>query len=188
MNQLYPIFLKPENISFLIIGGGVIAEEKLDSILKSSPRATLKMVAKNFSDSLKIKCSKHGIKREEKDFEKNDVKGFNVAIIAINNRFVSKEIRGLLKNENILCNVADTPDLCDFYLASIVSKGDMKIAISTNGKAPGLSKRLRLFFEDIFPNEIQSVIENIDSIRKSIKNDFQKKVATVNKLTKAFKE
>jgi precorrin-2 dehydrogenase/sirohydrochlorin ferrochelatase len=88
--------------------------------------------------------------------------------------------------KNILVNVADTPDLCDFYLGSIVTKGDLKIAISTNGKSPTLSKRLREFFEDVLPENINDLILNLNEYRNSLKGSFAEKVEKLNQLTKSF--
>jgi siroheme synthase-like protein len=80
--------------------------------------------------------------------------------------------------------VADTPDLCDFYLGSIVQKGDLKIAISTNGKSPTLAKRIRAFLEDVIPEEIQESLEGMEAVRKTLKGDFQAKIQALNELTK----
>jgi precorrin-2 dehydrogenase / sirohydrochlorin ferrochelatase len=83
--------------------------------------------------------------------------------------------------------VADTPELCDFYLGSIITKGELKIAISTNGKSPTLSKRIREFFEDILPENINDLILNLNEYRKTLKGDFEEKVNKLNELTASFK-
>ena len=67
------------------------------------------------------------------------------------------------KNQNILINVADNPPYCDFYMGGIVTKGNIKIAISTNGKSPTLAKRLRQFFEDVIPNDIDDLAKNLNA-------------------------
>ncbi|MGZ4117908.1 MAG: TSUP family transporter, partial [Bacteroidia bacterium] len=83
----------------------------------------------------------------------------------------------------ILINVADTPDLCDFYLGSIVQKGDLKIAISTNGKSPTLAKRLKEVFNEALPDDTQESIENLNKFRDLLKGDFTNKVKELNKAT-----
>jgi siroheme synthase-like protein len=80
--------------------------------------------------------------------------------------------------------VADTPPLCDFYLGSIVQKGDLKIAISTNGKSPTLAKRIRAFLEDVIPEDIQTSLDQLEEARKTLKGDFQQKITQLNELTK----
>jgi hypothetical protein len=79
--------------------------------------------------------------------------------------------------------VADTPDLCDFYLGSIVQKGDLKIAISTNGKSPTLAKRLKEVFYEALPGDTQESIENLNKFRNHLKGDFANKVKELNKAT-----
>ena len=86
----------------------------------------------------------------------------------------------------MLVNIADTPTLCDFYLGGIVTKGNVKIAISTNGKSPTTAKRLRQFFEEVIPENINDLVLNLNHFRKTIKGDFEEKVNTLNKLTKSM--
>lgn len=76
--------------------------------------------------------------------------------------------------------------MCDFYLGSIVTKGDLKIAISTNGKSPTLSKRLREFFEDIIPENINDLILNLNEYRNTLKDSFEEKVKKLNDITASF--
>jgi siroheme synthase-like protein len=84
--------------------------------------------------------------------------------------------------------VADTPDLCDFYLGSIVKKGDLKIAISTNGKSPTLSKRMRQYLEEAIPDDIQELLDNLRLLRDQLKGDFEYKVKELNKVTERWKD
>ena len=110
----------------------------------------------------------------------------HLVIAATNNPDVNKQIYKDAKSRNLLINVADTPELCDFYLGGIVTKGNIKIAISTNGKSPTMAKRLRQFFEDVIPEEIDDLAQNLNHFRKTIKGDFATKVTKLNKLTKGL--
>jgi siroheme synthase-like protein len=80
-------------------------------------------------------------------------------------------------------NVADTPDLCDFYLSSIVQKGNMKIAISTNGKSPTVAKRIREVLSEMIPDEMEEVLASLGEIRNRLRGDFSEKVRELNKIT-----
>ena len=105
-------------------------------------------------------------------------------IVAINDKTTSNYIRVLAKQKKLLVNVADTPDLCDFYLGSIVDKGNLKIAISTNGKSPTIAKRMREQLNELIPDEIEGVIQNMHTIRQDLKADFAEKVRQLDDLTK----
>jgi uncharacterized membrane protein YfcA len=83
-------------------------------------------------------------------------------------------------------NVADKPDLCDFYLGSIVKKGSLKIAISTNGKSPTIAKRLRETFTEVIPDEMDLVLDNMQHIRHQLTGDFNYKVKELNKITTEY--
>ena len=188
MNTLYPIFLNTANIRILLVGGGHTAKEKLHFLLKNSPDAQITLVAKAvIADILPDEnLAKNFVTILQREFEPADLHGIHIVIAATDNPVLHQEIYQLCKTKNILINVADTPALCDFYLGSIVTKGDIKIAISTNGKSPTLAKRLREFFEDILPDEIATLADNLNSYRNEIKGDLQDKIRKLNELTRSF--
>jgi precorrin-2 dehydrogenase/sirohydrochlorin ferrochelatase len=99
---------------------------------------------------------------------------------------VNKSVYNDCKERNILVNLADNPPYCDFYMGGIVTKGNVKIAISTNGKSPTMAKRLRQFFEDVIPADINELAENLNEYRKTIKGDFEQKVEAMNEFTKSL--
>lgn len=186
-NNLYPIFLKVHQLNVLIIGGGKVALEKLSFMLKSSPNAQVTMIALEFLDELIVLAEKHDVLLVHNTVYSHTVlQDQHLVIAATNNYKVNKQVFNDAKRINLLVNVADTPDLCDFYLGGIVTKGNIKIAISTNGKSPTMAKRLRQFFEDIIPEEIDDLAQNLNRFRKEIKGDFAAKVSKLNKLTKGL--
>jgi len=188
MNTLYPIFLKLENIHILMVGAGMVGTEKLSFILKNSPDAKITIVALHIADEIKAHAnSNKNIIIQEKKFEADDIQKHQIIIAATNDKTLNKAIYDIAKSKNILINVADTPDLCDFYLGSIVTKGDLKIAISTNGKSPTLAKRMREMFETILPENIDELLQNLHNYRQQLKGNFEEKVNHLNELTKNFK-
>jgi len=119
----------------------------------------------------------------QRAFQTEDLEGEDVVIVATENHALNRRIRDEAKAKKILVNVADTPDLCDFYLGSIVTKGDLKIAISTNGKSPTFAKRLREFFEEALPDDLQQLLDNLNEVRSKLKGDFAHKVKKLNEIT-----
>jgi len=185
-NHLFPIFLKASQLNILIVGGGKVALEKLQFLLKSSPNATVLVISKDFNQELLKFSNTHQVSIIRKGYCKEVLKNKQIVIAATDNRKINQQIYQDAKAKNILINVADTPDLCDFYLGGIVTKGNVKLAISTNGKSPTLAKRLRQFFEEFLPDNIDELAENLNTYRKTLKKDFQEKVTTLNKLTKGI--
>lgn len=184
-NRLFPVFLKLENLNVLLVGGGAIAHEKLNAILSNSPQTKVKLVAESISEEIKeLAKGISSIELNERSYIKSDLKNVNIAISAVGDLALSETIKEDAKEAGILINAADKPDLCDFYLGSIVQKGDLKIAISTNGKSPTMAKRIKETLNEVFPNETQEVLENLFTIRENLKGNFEHKVKTLNHLTR----
>ncbi|WP_456421778.1 precorrin-2 dehydrogenase/sirohydrochlorin ferrochelatase family protein [Lutibacter sp.] len=183
-NELYPVFLKVSKLNILIVGGGNAAFEKLTFLLKSSPRARVFVVSLAFKNSLLELTKTYDVTILKEKYSKVILKNKQIVIAATNNKEVNKQIYIDAKNENILINVVDTPTLCDFYMGGIVTKGNVKIAISTNGKSPVLVKRLRQFFEEVIPDDVNELAENLNTYRKLLQGNLLNKIQKMNKLTK----
>jgi len=182
-NYLYPIFLKLNNLSVLIVGGGAVALEKISFLLKSSPNANVKLVAPEFLPEIQDMDESGKVQLKYRDFLKRDLSGVDILIVATNDLSVNAKIYELAKSKGILTNVADTPEFCDFYLGSIVSKGNLKIAISTNGKSPTFAKRIRELLEDLIPENINETLDILNLYRAQLKTDFKNKVKELNRVT-----
>lgn len=182
-NELYPIFLKTSRLSILIVGGGNVAEEKLTFLLKSSPDSQVELVAKDFRPEVIDLALRHNVALCRKKYETSDLKGKHIVIAATNSIEINKTIHHEARSLNILVNVADTPELCDFYLGGIVTKGNVKIAISTNGKSPVMAKRLRQYFEEFFPENMNELVGKLHQYRKGLVGDFAHKVNKLNEIT-----
>ena len=186
-NPLFPVFLKLENLQTLLVGGGNVGLEKLEALLKNSPNAEITVVADLIRDEVTELASRHPkVKLLRRKFEMQDLDEKDVVVLATDDRSLHERIKAVTRQRRILTNVADTPELCDFYLGSVVRKGDLKIAISTNGKSPTMAKRLRQFFEEIFPNNMQEILLNLRSIREQLKGDFQHKLQVLEEVTASF--
>lgn len=185
-NELYPIFLKVSQLNVLIVGGGNVALEKLTFLLKSSPNATVTMLAPHFLDATLQLASGHTVAIIHETYDKKYLEGRHIVIASTDNTEINQQIYHDCRERNILVNVADNPPYCDFYMGGIVTKGNVKVAISTNGKSPTTAKRLREFFEDVIPDNIDDLVKNLNEFRKSIKGDFEEKVTTLNEFTKGL--
>lgn len=186
-NELYPIFLKVAQLDVLIVGGGNVGLEKLTFLLKSSPNANVTVVASDFHPELIDLAQKHlSVNMVDDSYKVSYLAGKHMVIATTDNVEVNIQVYKDCKARQILVNVADNPPYCDFYMGGIVTKGNIKIAISTNGKSPTLAKRLRQFFEEVIPENINDLAENLNDFRKTIKGDFQEKVDTLNELTKGI--
>lgn len=175
----------------LIVGAGEVGYEKLFFILKSSPDANITMIAPEVSPKIvQLLAEKPGHKVTiwQKEFEATDLDGFDLIVAATNIPELNRAVRIEAKARGKLINVADTPALCDFYLGSIVTRGQLKVAISTNGRSPTFAKRFRQLLEEILPEEIDDLLQNLRIVRDQLGGDFEYKVKQLNELTASLVE
>lgn len=183
-NNLYPVFLKLDELKVLVVGGGKVGLEKLHSLLTHAPDACITLVAIQIDPAIKaIAQQNEKLKLMERPFETSDLEGHHLIIIAVNDIETSTNIKAEAQAKGILANVADKPALCDFYLSSIVSKGNLKIGISTNGKSPTMAKRLKEILNEAIPNEVEESLHNLELIRKRLNGSFADKLKKLNEIT-----
>ncbi len=186
-NKLFPVFLKLEKFRVLVVGGGKVALEKVTAILNNSPATKITLVAIEVSDEIFQLSKEHpNLTIHKRPFVSEDLDNIDFVLAAVNSRPLSLQIKQEAEKRKIITNVADTPEQCDFYLGSIVRKGDIKIAISTNGKSPTMAKRLRETFEENFPQEINESVENLTKFRSYLSGDFTQKIKELNKVTESL--
>lgn len=184
-NPLYPVFFRLDKLRLLVIGGGAVGEEKLSFILKSSPNANIRIIAPWVSEGVQelIKGFPLQISLVSRHFRPEDAADADIVVAATNLVDVNREVYLAAKHYGKIVNVADTPDLCDFYMGSIVTRGDLKVAISTNGKSPTFAKRFRQLLEEILPEESHNLVNNLKSVRDRLKGNFDYKVRELNRIT-----
>lgn len=185
-NPLYPIFLKLHELRLLIVGAGEVGYEKMSFILKSSPDAVITVVAPDVNPEITELLGTlphHRVSIERRPFDPGDVVGYDLAVAATNLPALNRQVREACKANGVLVNVADTPALCDFYLGSIVTRGQLKVAISTNGTSPTLAKRMRQVLEEVLPADVDDLLANLKTIRDRLQGSFDDKVRALNELT-----
>lgn len=187
-NNLYPIFLKTAQLNILIVGGGNVAEEKLTFLTKSSPDAKVTIVSPMFREGTSTLAQQYDVTLISDTYNKEHLKGNHLVIATTDNPKVNVQVYEDCRALDKLVNVADNPPYCDFYMGGIVTKGNVKVAISTNGKSPTTAKRLRQFFEEVIPDDIDEMVQNLNEYRKTIKGDFEQKVDKMNEITQELVE
>jgi len=180
-NPLFPVYLQLNSLHTLLVGGGNVALEKLTAILGNSAQAPITLVASKVSDAVWDFVREFPtVSVEERNLEASDLDGKDVVVVASNNDRLNEWIRAEARKRHVLINVADKPALCDFYLGSVVKKGNLKIGISTNGKSPTIAKRLKELLQDALPEELDETLAYMHQLRERLKGDFAEKVRVLN--------
>lgn len=183
-NQLFPVFIKLNTIQTVLIGAGPVGLEKLSALLSNSPEARVTVIGLDILPELnELAGAYENVQVIQKTFEPSDLDGADLIVAATNNAALNDEIRALASERNLLANFADKPELCNFYLGSVVKKGDLKIAISTNGKSPTIAKRLKEVLTDSLPNELNDTLQQMEALRNTLNGDFASKVKKLNEVT-----
>jgi precorrin-2 dehydrogenase/sirohydrochlorin ferrochelatase len=169
-NKLYPIFLKLSNKNILIIGGGFIALQKLIGLINTDAKITV--IAPTIIEEVRNLEGEFPFKRNikfiEREYEFGDEKGAFMVISATNISELNNTIANRCRDQGILVNSVDEPDYCDFYVPSIAEHGEIKIAISSNGKAPSVSQKIRKDLELELKTKYSKLIPLISEFRKKV--------------------
>ncbi len=184
-NKLFPVFLKLEQLRLLIVGGGAVGLEKLHTVVQNSPATRIKLVATVIGEAVRTFAEQHPtVQLIERPYQPEDLDETDLVIVAINDKNISRLIWKDARSKNKLANVADTPELCDFYLSAVVRKGNLKIAISTNGKSPTIAKRLKEIFAEALPDQVDDLLDHMQTIRGKLNGNLSMKIDQLNDITK----
>lgn len=186
---MFPVFLKLSELHTVLVGAGNVGLEKLTAILHNSPDARVTVIALSILPEVHALAAAYkAVTIVQKSFDDSGLDGADLVIAATNDSGLNNFIRQSAHDRKLLINVADKPDLCDFYLSSIVQKGNLKIAISTNGKSPTIAKRLKEVLSDGLPDELDTTLQQMSSLRNSLGGDFAYKVKKLNEVTSVLVE
>ena len=152
------MFLKLEGKRCLVVGAGKVGEPKIGGLIDTGARICV--IALQASQTVRSWAEAGKISLELRAFDARDLDGTFLVVVAMASRALNGTIYREAQRRGVLCNVVDVPEYCDFYYPAVVRRGDLQIAISTNGQSPSLSQKLRQQLEQQFgPGYAQWVAE-----------------------------
>ncbi len=166
MTKYYPIFLNLKNKLCIVIGGGKVAERKILSLLSCG--AKVKIISPEITPKLKELSEKGEVFWEARSYREGDLEEAFLAIAATNEPEIQKKIFQEAEEKKIPCNVVDAPEFCSFIVPSLITRGDLQIAISTGGSSPAVAKRIRETLENFFGEEYEIYLKLMKRIREFI--------------------
>jgi precorrin-2 dehydrogenase/sirohydrochlorin ferrochelatase len=165
---LFPISLKLRGRLCVVVGGGVIAESKIESLLAAE--AHVVVVAPEVSEAVAAWARAGQIEWQQKNFAAEDLCGAFLVVAGSSSPQVNHEVFRQCEAEGILCNVVDDPKFCHFYYPAVVRRGALQIAISTEGQSPALAQRLRRELEAQFGPEYEQWLEFLGAARQFLRS------------------
>ena len=166
MTSLFPMFLKLEGKSCLVVGAGKIGEQKIEGLLDTGAR--VRVISLDATTNVRDWAHEGKIELELRPYRSSDLEGAFVAIVATSSRTLNEKVYGEAQAKRVLCNVVDVPDLCDFYYPSVVRRGDLQIAVSTAGHSPSLAQKIRQQLEKQFGPGYAAWVAELGETRKLI--------------------
>lgn len=166
----YPIFLELDGRRVVIIGGGAVALRKAQPLLEAGCR--LVIVAEHVDDMLTALCRGRNAELIKSKYSKQYLAGAMLAVAATNNHKLNEQIYKDCQELEVLCNVVDEPQLCDFFVPAVVKRGDLQIAVGTEGHYPAYAGHVRKKLEGIFTEEHGRFLTELEKVRKRIINEI----------------
>jgi precorrin-2 dehydrogenase/sirohydrochlorin ferrochelatase len=160
------MFLKLEGKRCLVVGAGNVGEPKIGGLIDTGAR--IHVIALRASEMVHGWAQAGKILLELRPFEAGDLDGTFLAVVATASRALNESIYRAAQRRGVLCNVVDDPEYCDFYYPAVVRRGDLQIAISTNGRSPSLSQKLRQQLERQFGAGYEPWVEELGETRKLV--------------------
>ena len=165
-SSLFPMFMKLEGKRCLVVGAGNVGEPKIAGLIDTG--ALIHVVALEATEVVHGWARAGKVTLEIRAFTEKDLEGTLLAIVATASRTLNSSIYREAQQRGVLCNVVDVPEYCDFYYPAVVRRGDLQIAISTNGQSPALAQKLRQQLERQFGPGYAQWVAELGATRKLV--------------------
>ena len=164
--SLFPIFLKLTGRPAIVIGGGNLAESKIESLQMANARVTV--IAPAASARIVAIAESGEVVWHKREYAAGDLAGQFLVVAATDNPAVNRAVFAEAEAAGILINAVDDPPFCDFYFPSVVRRGDLQIAISTAGESPALAQRLRKEINALLPLDAGDWLAELGNLRREV--------------------
>lgn len=161
--RYYPINLDIQNRPCLVVGGGAVGARKVATLVEC--KAVVTVVSPDTVPALARLARAKTIVLKRRAYRSSDVSGMFLVIGATDDDALNRRINTDAEQQGLLCNIADRPQICNFILPAVVSRGDFVMAISTAGKSPAFAKHVRQRLEKEFGPEYGDLLELMGAIR-----------------------
>ncbi len=166
MPTYYPVYLNLEDKRCLVVGGGEVAQRKVLTLLESSARVVV--ISPRLTPKLLELVNNRQITWFERGYREGDMKDSFMVIAATDERKLNERLAAEANEHNILMNIVDVPEFCNFIVPSRVQRGDLSISISTAGKSPALAKKIRRQLEGQFGAEYAEFLDAMGRYRQEV--------------------
>jgi precorrin-2 dehydrogenase/sirohydrochlorin ferrochelatase len=162
----YPVFIDLRGRPVLVVGGGAVAERKVESLLEAG--ATITVVSPDATGKLIESAERGEFVLNRRPFRESDLDGITLVISATDDVSVQQNVAALARSKKVLVNTADQPELCDFIVPAIVRRGDVLVAVSTSGTSPALAAALKSRIDAALTGDVARAAKLLGVIRGEV--------------------
>lgn len=155
--RYYPVFLDLAGKPVVVIGGGKIAHQKMENLLKAGAQVTV--VSPDLSEEMTDLAAEAHFRHVKRDYEPGDLEGYILAFVATDDRSVNATVAREGKERGVWVNAVDDPPYCDFIMPGIAQRGDLIVAISTSGRSPAMARKLREELQEFLTEDYALMLE-----------------------------
>lgn len=164
--RYYPVFLDIVDKRVVVIGGGKIAQQKVEGLLKAGANVTV--VSPDLNDEMSRLLAEGRFRHMARDYQPGDIEGYTLAFVATDDRSVNATVAREGKQHRVWVNAADDPPNCDFIMPAIVQRGDLIVSISTSGTSPAMARKMREEIETFLTEDFALMLELAAEVRAEL--------------------
>ena len=165
----YPVFLEIADRPCLVVGGGGVAQRKVEGLLAADAQVTV--VSPRLTAGLVALRQQGRIRHIARGYAPGDLEGFVLAIVASDDRAVNEAVAQEARQRGVWVNAVDDPAKCDFIMPSVVRRGDLMIAVSTGGGSPALARKVREDLEEFLGQGYDLLLDLVTEVRQELKGE-----------------
>jgi precorrin-2 dehydrogenase/sirohydrochlorin ferrochelatase len=165
--RYYPVFLDLAGKPVVVIGGGNIAHQKMENLLKAGARVTV--VSPDLNEEMAALAGAGRFTHIQRDYEDGDLEGYVLAFVATDDRSVNSTVAREGKERGVWVNAVDDPPFCDFIMPAVVQQGDLVIAVSTSGRSPAMARRMREELQAFLTEDYALMLELAAEVRAELR-------------------
>jgi siroheme synthase-like protein len=163
----YPVFLEMKDRRCVVIGGGAVAERKVEGLVAVGANVTV--ISPAITNGLRELLTQGAIRHVAREYQTGDRAGYDLVFVATDNSEINAVVSNEARSLRIWVNSADDPDHCDFILPAVIRRGDLAVAVSTGGVSPAVTRAIREELDQYVSADYASFVQIAGEVRRELR-------------------
>jgi precorrin-2 dehydrogenase / sirohydrochlorin ferrochelatase len=163
----YPVFLEMKDRRCVVIGGGTVAERRVEGLVAAGANVTV--ISPAITDRLRNMLTQGAIRHVAREYRTGDRAGYDLVFVATDNSEINAAVAAEAPSLRIWVNSADDPDHCDFILPALIRRGDLAVAVSTGGVSPAATRAIREELDEYFIADYAIFVQIAGEVRRELR-------------------